>query len=285
MRRHILPNVIEPHRREHGPHVRRRDPHRDDARVHRPGRSVRPVMGPDPQLGADGRCAGPRGVVVHRPAGPASCSSSSRSPSSATPSTTSSTRSAGGASADERAAAIRGRRQWPLPKQADPDAPLLVVEDLRSISPSSPGSRQGGRRGELHAPRRRGARDRRRVRLRQDDDRAVARPAPPVERDGSWSGTRPAVRDRPRPEVRERAPARYRWREISHRLPGRDERAQPGPAGRRPDRRADRGAPGAVAGRRDPPARGRAAGAGRDPAPARAQPTRTSCPAGCGSGR
>jgi oligopeptide/dipeptide ABC transporter ATP-binding protein len=27
--------------------------------------------------------------------------------------------------------AIRGRRQWPLPKQADPDAPLLVVEDLR----------------------------------------------------------------------------------------------------------------------------------------------------------
>jgi len=29
-------------------------------------------------------------------------------------------------------AAIRGRRQWPLPKQADPDAPLLVVEDLRT---------------------------------------------------------------------------------------------------------------------------------------------------------
>jgi len=27
-------------------------------------------------------------------------------------------------------AAIRGRRQWPLPKQADPDAPLLVVEGL-----------------------------------------------------------------------------------------------------------------------------------------------------------
>jgi len=29
-------------------------------------------------------------------------------------------------------AAIRGRRQWPLPKQADPAAPLLVVEDLRT---------------------------------------------------------------------------------------------------------------------------------------------------------
>jgi oligopeptide/dipeptide ABC transporter ATP-binding protein len=28
--------------------------------------------------------------------------------------------------------AIRGRRQWPLPKQADPDAPLLVVENLRT---------------------------------------------------------------------------------------------------------------------------------------------------------
>jgi ABC-type dipeptide/oligopeptide/nickel transport system ATPase component len=25
-----------------------------------------------------------------------------------------------------------GRRQWPLPKQADPDAPLLVVDDLRT---------------------------------------------------------------------------------------------------------------------------------------------------------
>ena len=33
--------------------------------------------------------------------------------------------------ADRSPAAIRGRRQWPLPKQADPDAPLLVVEDLR----------------------------------------------------------------------------------------------------------------------------------------------------------
>ncbi|HEX7471521.1 MAG TPA: ABC transporter ATP-binding protein [Candidatus Limnocylindrales bacterium] len=29
-------------------------------------------------------------------------------------------------------AEIRGRRQWPLPKQADPDAPLLVVENLRT---------------------------------------------------------------------------------------------------------------------------------------------------------
>ncbi len=28
--------------------------------------------------------------------------------------------------------AARGRRQWPLPRLADPDAPLLVVEDLRT---------------------------------------------------------------------------------------------------------------------------------------------------------
>ncbi len=32
----------------------------------------------------------------------------------------------------EALATIRGRRQWPLPKSADPSAPLLVVEDLRT---------------------------------------------------------------------------------------------------------------------------------------------------------
>jgi len=32
----------------------------------------------------------------------------------------------------EEVAAIRGRRQWPLPKQADPTAPLLVAKDLRT---------------------------------------------------------------------------------------------------------------------------------------------------------
>ena len=33
----------------------------------------------------------------------------------------------------------RGRRQWPLPKQADPDAPLLVVENLRTYFTLSSG--------------------------------------------------------------------------------------------------------------------------------------------------
>jgi oligopeptide/dipeptide ABC transporter ATP-binding protein len=32
----------------------------------------------------------------------------------------------------EGRAAFRGRRQWPLPKQADPSAPLLVVENLKT---------------------------------------------------------------------------------------------------------------------------------------------------------
>jgi oligopeptide/dipeptide ABC transporter ATP-binding protein len=34
----------------------------------------------------------------------------------------------------------RGRRQWPLPKQADPDAPLLVVENLRTYFTLSSGT-------------------------------------------------------------------------------------------------------------------------------------------------
>ena len=43
-------------------------------------------------------------------------------------------RDAGQALEIERAglAARRGRRQWPLPRQADPSAPLLVVQDLRT---------------------------------------------------------------------------------------------------------------------------------------------------------
>jgi len=35
-----------------------------------------------------------------------------------------------GALRPESRSAVRGRRQWPLPKQADPEAPLLVVEGL-----------------------------------------------------------------------------------------------------------------------------------------------------------
>src|SRR5450759_5449233 len=34
---------------------------------------------------------------------------------------------------------VRGRRQWPLPRLADPDAPLLVVENLRTYFTLSSG--------------------------------------------------------------------------------------------------------------------------------------------------
>src|SRR5262249_45249876 len=70
---------------------------------------------------------------------PASSWSCWRSPWSATPSTRSSTRAralvddAGhGSHAMSAEPGAVGRRQWPLPKQADPSAPLLAVENLRT---------------------------------------------------------------------------------------------------------------------------------------------------------
>ena len=85
------------------------------------------------------------------------------------------------------------------------------------------------------------------------------------------------------PEDRERAPALPVARDLD-RLPGRDERAQPGPARPRPDRRADRGA--ARACPRRPPGSAPAScsswsGSRRHAAAA----TRTSSRAGCASGR
>ena len=96
-------------------------------------------------------------------------------------------------------------------------------------------------------------------------------------------GSDQADGDRPRAQDRQRAAALPLARD-QHRLPGRDERAQPGPPGPRPDRRADRGAPGRVAEGRAQ-ARRRAARAGRASRASAARPTRTSCRAGCASGR
>ena len=135
----------------------------------------------------------------------------------------------------------------------------------------------------LPARARRGAGHRRRVRLRQDDDRAVARPDPAVRTrrivEGSVKlmGIDLVAQDRERPAALPLA-------RDQHRLPGRDERAQPGPPRPRPDRRADRGAARRVA--RRPRASGPAScsswSASRGSA---ARRTRTSCRAGCASGR
>ena len=69
MRRHLLPNVINLIIANTVLIFAGRRPDRDDARVHRPRRPVPAVVGPDPQRRRDGRRAGPRGVVVGRPAG------------------------------------------------------------------------------------------------------------------------------------------------------------------------------------------------------------------------
>ena len=177
---------------------------------------------------------------------------------------------------------LLGRRQWPLPKQADPNAPLLVVENLKTHFALESGTVRAvdgvsfslgygealGIAGEFG--------------LRQDDDRAVARPDPAVERDHR-RGQHQADGDRSRPQDREPA-ATLSLARDQHRLPGRDERAQPGPPRPRPDRRADRGPSRSVA-QGGPQASRRAARAGRHPAQARPGRTRTSCRAGCASAR
>ena len=148
----------EPDRGQHGPRLRRLDPDRDDPVVHRPGRSVRAVVGPGPQRRRVGRRDGPGRLVVrgpaiglHRPRRPGlhpGRLGPRRRPQPAPegpPMTEPRLPSGGPASSEteEEAAAtaarsaaldaqtiIRGRRQWPLPRQADPNAPLLVVEHL-----------------------------------------------------------------------------------------------------------------------------------------------------------
>ena len=183
MRRHILPNVMNLIVANAVLDIRRRRPHRDDPLVHRPGRPVRAVVGPDPRLRPrrPARRASGRGGTSRRRRS-ASSSWSSRSPSSATPSTTSSTPSRRRAMttradrreprrrADEsrtsrrattrlarssaerrtrpRPRRVRRRRQWPLPKQAVPGRRCSSSRPATHFKLERAG--QGGRRRQLH---------------------------------------------------------------------------------------------------------------------------------------
>ena len=203
---------------------------------------------------------GPRRVVVHRAAGrlrrarrarlhagrqrprrhPQSeaertAMTADRAPSGGPPST----------AGAQQPAEVRGRRQWPLPKQAVPGAPLLEVEDLKTYFQLSS--------GVVHAVDG--------VTFKLDYGEALG-----IAGESGCGKTTTAlslVRLLPSnarieggsiklfgidlvPE--DRAPAAtLSLARDQHRLPGRDERAQPGPARSRPDRRADRAAPVAVA--------------------------------------
>ena len=131
----------------------------------------------------------------------------------------------------------RGRRERPLPKQAVPGARLLVVEDLKTHFTLESGSVKAvdgvsftldygealGIAGESGCGKTTtalslvrllpGEREDRRRQHQADGDRAHA------------ASPKNAMR-------------RYRWREISDRLPGRDECPQPRPTGPGADRRA-----------------------------------------------
>ncbi len=63
--------------------------------------------------------------------------------------------------AEVAAGATLGRRRWPLPKQADPNAPLLVVENLRTYFTLESGTVKAVDGVSFTLEPRRGARDRR----------------------------------------------------------------------------------------------------------------------------
>ena len=104
--------------------------------------------------------------------------------------------------------------------------------------------------------------------MRQDDDRAVPGPAAAGECPDPEGQQHRPVRDRPGPEDGEPASALPLARDLD-RVPGCDERPEPGPADRPADRRADRGSsrrvarPVAQAGSRAPRARRHPAWASR----------------------
>ena len=161
--------------------------------------------------------------------------------------------------------------------RADPPVRDLTIE----FDSSRAAARR--RRRQLRPATRRDARPGRRVGLWQDDDRPRPPPAAPSRR---------ATRRR-LGVVRRRGSRRPRWRRAAvvpldaavARLPGRDERAQPGADGRRPDLGGDppplpRDVRKAEAAKRAGSSR-----AGRHLAPARRGSTRTRTRAACASAR
>ena len=153
----------------------------------------------------------------------------------------------------------------------------------RSGSGSASGSVKAVDGVSLPARRRRGARDRRRVGLRQDDDGAVARPAAAGERADPVGGKVELFGIDLVPKTEQQL-ARYRWREISIVFQGAmnalnpvrrvgDQIAEPIEVRLGQPREQSREAGGGAARpRRDPAASGR-------------RRTRTSCRAACASGR
>ena len=112
---------------------------------------------------------------------------------------------------------------------------------------------EGGRRRELSAEAARDAGDRRRIRLRQVDDRALADAADPRPPGKIVGGVGEARRTRPDRARRAAMRARARQRHLDD-LPGADDVAQSGDDRRQPDRRG-------AAAAREHVARGRAASA------------------------
>ena len=127
---------------------------------------------------------------------------------------------------DRRDAADRAPRRGRCPSRPT-RRPAAGVETSDALQARRDG--QGRRRRELQAQRRRGARHRRRVGLRQDHDRAVARAAAAGERAGS-SAAASSCSASTSCTKSENGAAPLSLARDRDRLPGRDERAEPGPA-------------------------------------------------------
>ena len=251
--------------------------------------------GHDPERGEIHRGAGARGMVVHHAAGGVRRAGgpglhpgrrrARRRPQSADPGATMTdvrTDPRRRTVLPSESARARARRGRPLPKLADPEAPLLVVDDLiahfslesgtvKAVDGVSFVLRDGealGIAGESGCGKTTTALSL--VRLLPGNAKLA-------------SGSVKLFRDRSRAEERE-CPSPVSLARDLHRVPGRDERAEPGPTHRRTDQRTDRPTARRVPERCRPTGR-RVARARRHPAQTCAAPTRTNCPVACASAR